>query len=800
MLRWSFLRDNLPKRGVMRKPLKSLLLLIPIVFGVLGVANTQLFLSVNATYVEGHISQDTTWTLADSPYVVTKDIIVDPGVTLTIMPGVEVKFGGFFTLTVEGVLSASGTLDKPITFTSNKYQPQKGDWDTIQFKSAQKSTISYSFLNYATNALSIESGNVEIQNCQISKNAQSGINATGDNQVLIKRNTIQSNQNGILVTGNSTGVNISDNVVYSNSQSGIYLHSYALAKAEYDFDYAKANAQIHDVLISGNNVSRNQNGIYLHSDAVANASLYYQTRAFANASIYDVTVSNNIAMSNTMSGIRLYSSITQWLYPFRYWVQYADAIACTNATILGNTLSANPKGIYISGRATANVTRNSVSYGTYGVFFEQATDNTANYNDIYGNSYGMNVSDGATVNAEYNYWGDASGPYHISLNPGGKGNPANGDGVNLDFIPFLTAPNGVVNERPVARLVADKTRVAPNQTVMFDASTSTDDRRVDKYLFDFGDEKTSYWTTLSVFVHNYSSTGVYEVNLVVMDDFGVTSNNDANITLTVQQLQPLNVSLTISRFSIVSEGQVSVTVHVANGTLPVENADIRLFSDKGGDFTPSSSGQTNSTGDFAVVFTAPDLAEQTNVRITATASKSSFADGSDSKYLEVLSPEAPSLTVEVSTSPATVQPLATSSVTVKVSCGSDVIGGAAVTLESDAGNFSAEEGYTDTNGEFKCTFTAPSTATKINVTITATATKSGYLDGASQTKITVNPEVSSGAEDGGASSGLSLITILSIVGGIVAVVIVAVLLLKRRKKAVITPRNAIPDSPRSAFQ
>lgn len=73
-----------------------------------------LFVSpTKATYVEGHIAQDTTWTLVDSPYVVSKDIIVDPTVTLTIEPGVEVAFGGKFTLYVQGILYAVGMPNPP---------------------------------------------------------------------------------------------------------------------------------------------------------------------------------------------------------------------------------------------------------------------------------------------------------------------------------------------------------------------------------------------------------------------------------------------------------------------------------------------------------------------------------------------------------------------------------------------------------------------------------------------------------------------------------------------------------------
>ena len=44
------------------------------------------------TPVSGTIATDTTWTLANSPYFVTGAIQVNPGVTLTIQPGVVIKF------------------------------------------------------------------------------------------------------------------------------------------------------------------------------------------------------------------------------------------------------------------------------------------------------------------------------------------------------------------------------------------------------------------------------------------------------------------------------------------------------------------------------------------------------------------------------------------------------------------------------------------------------------------------------------------------------------------------------------
>ena len=111
----------------MKKRFKLSPLLAVIIVGVFVLAGSPLFSIAGATYVEGLITQDTTWSLTDSPYVVSKDIIVSPGVTLTIEPGVEVRFGGDFSLIVEGSLSAHGEENNTITFTSNKDQAEAGD-------------------------------------------------------------------------------------------------------------------------------------------------------------------------------------------------------------------------------------------------------------------------------------------------------------------------------------------------------------------------------------------------------------------------------------------------------------------------------------------------------------------------------------------------------------------------------------------------------------------------------------------------------------------------------------------------
>ncbi|MBI3502962.1 MAG: PKD domain-containing protein [Bacteroidetes bacterium] len=85
------------------------------------------------TNVSGFISSNTTWTLAGSPYIIVGNTLLDSGFTLTIDPGVMVKFNSKKSLQISGILRAIGTNTAQITFTSNTITPASGDWDYILF-------------------------------------------------------------------------------------------------------------------------------------------------------------------------------------------------------------------------------------------------------------------------------------------------------------------------------------------------------------------------------------------------------------------------------------------------------------------------------------------------------------------------------------------------------------------------------------------------------------------------------------------------------------------------------------------
>lgn len=107
------------------------------------------------TNVSGGIYSNTTWTLANSPYIVVDTVVVFPGVTLTIQPGVIVKFDNNIQLEIrQAKLIAIGTSADSITFTSNSSLPTPGMWLNIFFNGgALRSKFNYCNFRYADQAI-----------------------------------------------------------------------------------------------------------------------------------------------------------------------------------------------------------------------------------------------------------------------------------------------------------------------------------------------------------------------------------------------------------------------------------------------------------------------------------------------------------------------------------------------------------------------------------------------------------------------------------------------------------------------
>ena len=195
--------------------------------------------NVNATDVSGSITTNTTWTQANSPYVVTGNVSVNSAITLTVESGVSVRFNSNQGIYVYGTMNATGA-----EFTSNLATKTKGDWDRIQ-------------VGDGSNA-----GNVTMNNCNIQyggKNGYGTFYAYNGNLTLSNSTSVSNSLSaGVLLDAlitvsisnssisgcdwpivfNNSGVlhNISGNNFTGNKHDAAYINFYSI-NSTWNLDY-----------------------------------------------------------------------------------------------------------------------------------------------------------------------------------------------------------------------------------------------------------------------------------------------------------------------------------------------------------------------------------------------------------------------------------------------------------------------------------------------------------------------------------------------------------------------------------
>ncbi|PIX32241.1 hypothetical protein COZ60_00165 [Candidatus Bathyarchaeota archaeon CG_4_8_14_3_um_filter_42_8] len=195
-------------------------------------------------------------------------------------------------------------------------------------------------------------------------------------------------------------------------------------------------------------------------------------------------------------------------------------------------------------------------------------------------------------------------------------------------------------------------------------------------------------------------------------------------------------------------------------------ADITIAAENGNFSTVT--GLTDSDGNVTFSFIAPQVNEQSNITITARATKAKYAEGQGQLKITV-NPR--TFNIQISTS--SVESGEQADVTVHVTCKEDAtpVADAVVTMSSGEGNFSVITKTTNSTGICTFIFNAPQTTAQLSITITANVTKNGYVDGGNQTAITVNPKTAPQAE-----GGWPITTILLIIIPIIIAVVVVILI------------------------
>ena len=167
---------------------------------------------------------------ADGIYIVTGDLTVRNGATLTVEAGVEIRFQAGTSMVIgvpgeAGILLCQGTSGLPITLTSDESTPSPGDWNRLSLAATSVgSQLDHTLIEYGGStdgSLHIGAVGIQLSSCEIRESGDRGVCLEGSGSIQADSVLIHDNTDiGLLFYASSSGImNLCQ--VYDNGATGI---------------------------------------------------------------------------------------------------------------------------------------------------------------------------------------------------------------------------------------------------------------------------------------------------------------------------------------------------------------------------------------------------------------------------------------------------------------------------------------------------------------------------------------------------------------------------------------------------
>ena len=375
-------------------------------------------------YVGGELSSDATYFPANNPYIVTQDLKIAVGITLTILPGVELLFESGTGLISNGTLIANGTSDQKIKFSARSENPAMGQWSGIVFNKAKSSfddstyisgsIISHAIISKANYSITLDQYSTLLIENSLIEQCAFGINILQSGYNTIRNCTIDQCNFAIFIAKGyyNSGNNIYGNTISKCNDVGVFINS--------DATHSQNN------IISNNTV--NACNIGLHIGNYSNHGPGYNTisgNTFNGnkdaVKLFQAfnSIHNNYFMYNR-NGIICWqsknNSITENLFSRNTQNAITLTAGSSNNSISYNSMNFNKGGALIKPDSSHNSINNSFVHNTlfynsdFSFQIKDSPQGPLQFNNIGFNGGFQSFKNEAdsNLNAEYCFWGSIS--------------------------------------------------------------------------------------------------------------------------------------------------------------------------------------------------------------------------------------------------------------------------------------------------------------------------------------------------------------------------------------------------------
>ena len=404
-----------------------------------------LFAIIHATNVSGDISG--TWTKANSPYNVVGEIVVPQGQSLYIQSGVSVIFQGNYGLTVQGYISANGTVRDTIRFTGNQ------NWKSIRLENENISSyFLHTTITEATTAIQSINSPFEISLSRIANIEETGINIHGIGNPakidILYTKFQEINRSAIQITENSNVI-IRRNIIVRCGLGPQYMGAIHLSNQS-------ANGENNPQIIS--NIIRNNNKQGITTWDITNNSR-------VNPVIYSNIIENNLTgiyllhSSGTVSSNIIRNNYIEGDSNSGAGIMVSGASA--SPRIFNNTITGNYTGFFIVDNASPDISMHTNHLGANIIM---------NNIDASGTDWSIYLFNSANdINATGNLF-TTNNPADIAASIFDKSNNTNLGNVDISGFLEMGVIQGSIKQNSVGMLVPETEKMLNASTIIPDDS------------------------------------------------------------------------------------------------------------------------------------------------------------------------------------------------------------------------------------------------------------------------------------------------------------------------------------------